>query len=84
MSKMEEIAMGKVKDYKFDNGEKHLFGVLEKESNTIIQFYEIPNVIPLAMGCFMDDFFKKDSKYKIVKLHVTSVETVSQKEAMQR
>ncbi len=80
---MEEIAMGKVKDYKFDNGEKHLFGVLEKESNTIVHFYETPNVIPLAMNCFMRDFFKKDSKHKIVKLHVTSVETISQKEVMQ-
>jgi hypothetical protein len=80
---MEEIAMGKVKDYKFDNGEKHLFGVLEKESNTIAHFYEIPNVIPLSMNCFMRDFFKKDSTHKIVKLHVTSVETLSQEEAMQ-
>jgi hypothetical protein len=31
----------------------------------------------------MRDFFKKDSKHKIVKLHVTSVETVSQEEVMQ-
>jgi len=81
--KMEEIAMGKVKDYKLDNGKEHLFGVLEKETGTIKYFYELPHVIPLALGCYLKDLYKKDSKYKLVKFRITSVETVPQEEAMQ-
>lgn len=73
----------KVKNSKLDNGKKHLFGVLKKETGTIKYVYEYPHQIPLAMGCYLKDFYKKDSKYKLVKLHVASVETVSQKEAMQ-
>lgn len=74
----------KVKDSKLNNGKEHLFGVLEKETGTIKYVYEYPHQIPLAMGCYLKDFYKKDGKYKIVKFQITSVENVSQKEAMQR
>jgi len=33
--------------------------------------------IPMAMGCYMEDFFKKEKKYKIVKFRIKDVETVT-------
>tara|TARA_R100000353_G_scaffold134219_3_gene95212 strand:+ start:716 stop:940 length:225 start_codon:yes stop_codon:yes gene_type:complete len=71
----------KIKNYKLDNGREHLFGVLEKETNTIKYVYEYPHQIPLAMGCYLNDFYKKDSKYKIVKFRITNIETITQNEA---
>jgi metal-sulfur cluster biosynthetic enzyme len=34
----------------------------------------------LAMGCYLKDFYKKDSKYKLVKFRITDVESVTLKE----
>ena len=71
----------KIRNYKLDNGKEHLFGVLEKETGTIKYFYEYPHVIPLAMGCYLKDFYKKDSKYKLVKFRITDVQTITQRDA---
>ena len=71
----------KVKDYKLDNGKEHLFGVLKKETGTIKYVYEYSHQIPLAMGCYLKDFYKKDSKYKLVKFRITDVELVNLKDA---
>tara|TARA_R110002012_G_scaffold311002_1_gene519922 strand:+ start:631 stop:855 length:225 start_codon:yes stop_codon:yes gene_type:complete len=71
----------KVKDLKLDNGKEHLFGVLKKETGTIKYVYEYLHQIPLAMGCYLKDFYKKDSKYKLVKFRITDVKSVTLKEA---
>lgn len=71
----------KIKNPKLKNGSEHLFGVFEKETGTIKYTYEYLHQIPVAMGCYMEDFYKKDSKYKLVKFRITDVESVTLKEA---
>ena len=71
----------KIKDYKLNNGKKHLFGLLIKETKTLDYVSEYSDLIPLAMGCFMSDLYKKDSKYKLVKFRVTDMETITSEEA---
>lgn len=71
----------KVKEFKLDNGKEYLFGVLKKETGTIKCVYEYLHQIPLAMGCYHKDFYKKDSKYKLVKFRITDVKSVTLKEA---
>ena len=74
--------MSEIKDYQLDNGKDHLFGLLVKETNKIDYIYEYSHQIPLAMGIYMKDLFKKDSKYTLVKFKITDVQTVKRKEAI--
>ena len=74
--------MSEIKEYQLDNGKDHLFGLLVKETNKIDYIYEYSHQIPLAMGMYMEDLFKKDSKYTLVKFKITDVQTVKRKEAI--
>jgi len=74
--------MSEIKDYKLDNGKDHLFGLLVKETNKIDYIYEYSYQIPMAMGMYMEDLFKKDSKYTLVKFKITDVQTVKRKEVI--
>jgi len=74
--------MSEIKEYYLDNGKDHLFGLLAKETNKIDCIYEYSHQIPLAMGMYMEDLFKKDSKYTLVKFKITDVQAVKRKEAI--
>lgn len=72
----------KIKDFELDNGKDHLFGLLVKETNKIDFIYEYSHQIPMAMGVYMKDLFKKESKYTLVKFRITDVETVPKKDVI--
>ena len=74
--------MSEIKEYQLDNGKDHLFGLLVKETNKIDYIYEYPHQISMAMGMYMEDLFKKDSKYTLVKFKITDVQTVKRKEVI--